>query len=556
MNSRLDLLLLTDDVHAEDLNRYNRQVRQVFGRFYQELRFTPQDAADVASRYGTEKYLVDVPRYGIEAAAGPVFTALFPHRASLALCDLATVARDAGYSVQIVDNALRYPFRQAQVADIIKQGRPRVIGLSTTFIMWSEAVRDFVALVRDWSPDSKIVVGGPTVRRDAALHSIGDFTVFGSGEEPLLSILQSLSGDVDPDTIPNIAYKDASGAVRYSKGAREATLQIGKAYKAKDGEQIPVPDWSLYARNPDSVYPIEFSRGCKYNCYYCSYDRGKNIRPLDDIRRELIANRERGISKYRFGDSNFTDGPPRHPRYPHDVCKLIAELNLGLQWSCYARADDLTPELAELMKAAGCFAVFFGIESGDDTILKNMRKGHDSADALRGITIAKDAGLFVHCNFIVGYPGETLETHRNSLEFIKRARPDSTTIGHFFVESNAPVMGPKMAQYNLQGAETKWSHNTMDSRTADGLIADALRELQADGITLGSEYEFSYRMALGLSFSDCLDHFKLSTTLLDESADEPARDAARARLREIYLHRIPAEIARDQKFMKSISAHA
>jgi RNA polymerase sigma-70 factor (ECF subfamily) len=112
----------------------------------------------------------------------------------------------------------------------------------------------------------------------------------------------------------------------------------------------------------------------------------------------------------------------------HKICERMIELDFGLLWSCFARVDDMTPELASLMRRAGCFAVYFGVESGDDGLLKLMREGHNAACAERGIRIAQDAGLHVHASLMVGYSGETAATSARTLEFIERGRPSTVNL--------------------------------------------------------------------------------------------------------------------------------
>jgi len=552
MGKPLDLLLLTDEVTNAEWNKFTRANRMVFLASSHELGFTETDDVEARQRFSLQEYWVH-PKQRAKASFMDTFGFVLPHRPSLALCDLTTVVRRAGYSSLVVDNILRYEFRRRQAADIVRDERPRLIGISTTMIVSDKAIHEFVAMVRELSPESKIVLGGPTVRREDSLHALGDFCVFGSGEGPILGILEGLDGKRAFDTVPYLGYRDESGAFVYTDSARAHFAQVGKAYKVQADSRIPVPDWTLYQRAPESVYPIEFCRGCKYNCFYCGYDRGKLIRDLGDVRTELLKNAELGIRKYRFGDSNFTDGPPSYPRYPHDICQLMIELNLGLEWSCYARVDDLTPELADLMKRAGCFGVFFGVESGDDRILKLMRKGHNSQDARDGIRTAHAAGLYVHANFIIGYPGETAETADNTLAFIEDTRADTVTIGQFYAETHTPVRGPAMAEWNLQGSETQWSHKTMDSTQADEIIKKALFRLNNSGVTIGSEYEIAGLMALGLTFDECRKNFAVRKLLMSRGVPADERTAARTWLRDLYSERFPRVIAHEHALMRSLA---
>lgn len=469
-----------------------------------------------------------------------------PHRPSLALCDLATVARDAGYDVAIVDNIARYSHRRRIIEGLVADHSPRLIGLTTTFLLSEREVEETVALIRSLAPEAKIVLGGPTVRRRVSLHSLADYAIFGSGEQAIVQLLGALDGDVDPEQITGLAIRNPDGTVTYGKASHDLA-RVGRtdqAFRTRDDEAIPVPDWSLYPRSRDTVYAIEFSRGCKYNCFYCAYDRGKVIRPLAEIRAELLRNAELGITRYRVGDSNFTDGPPGYPDYPLDVCKLMIELDLGLEWSCYSRVDDLSDELAEHMRRAGCWGCFFGVESGDDRILKLMRKGHDLADAEQGLAVAKAHGLFVHVNMIAGYPGETEQSFRNTLDFVIRARPDSFALGQFYLVDKAPVRGRAMDDFSLEGEGLKWRHRTMDSDQAAALVASGIDELLDAGLELSNEMRIVEYMGWGMT----LDQARLASDALSRcmrGAEGEIADQAQRQVKELFCGVVPQWLARD-----------
>lgn len=535
--SRLDLLLLAEESMslADD---------EFFGQRMKMVKVWP--AFDDAERRATDATLgVDDPGLWVRMRRkGHLLRP--PHRPSLALCNLATVARDAGYEVAIVDNIGRYAHRRRIVEALVADRPPRLVGLTTTFLLSARDVLETLALVRDLAPDAKVVLGGPTVRRLVELHSAADFAVFGSGEEAIVELLRALDGDVDPTTIPGVAVRNADGTVTYGPSSRELARigTTGEAYRARPDERIPIPNWSCYPRSRDTVYPIEFSRGCKYNCFYCAYDRGKVIRPLEEIREELVRNAALGIRRYRFGDSNFTDGPPRYGNYPLDVCKLIIDLDLDLEWSCYSRVDDLTDELAEHMKRAGCWGCFFGVESGDDRILKLMRKGHDVADAHQGIEIAKKHGLFVHVNMIVGYPGETEASFQNTIDFVRDVKPDSFALGQFYLVNKAPVRSRRMAAHAIEGDGLDWRHSTMTSDEAATLVKRGIDELLAAGLDLSNEMRVVEYMGWGLT----LDDARLTSDALSRcmrGAEGEVGERARTQLRDLLCGAVPRWLADD-----------
>ncbi|MFH1417795.1 MAG: radical SAM protein [Planctomycetota bacterium] len=548
MSRSLDLVLLTDEPIDWEGDYWFRASKKI-EREMRNLDLTNEDKDECCKRFGVREYFRPLPP-SKDAAGGNRASQRYrirvPHRPHLSLCDLATTAKAAGYEVRVVDNVLRFPARMEQVEALLRE-RPRAVGISTTFMLSAEIVRAYVDKIRPLAPDSKLILGGPTVRKAKELHDYADFAVFGDGEDPLLGILEVLHGDRSPDSVPHIAYLDDEGLLQYGPSAREAAHvgAIGKPYKARDA-MIPVPDWRLVNRSFANVFSIEFSRGCKYNCYYCSYDRGKSIRNLEEVRRELIANAELGITKYRVSDSNFTDGPVKYKRYPHDVCQLMIDLDLGLQWSCYARVDDLSDELADLVRRAGCFGVFFGVESGSDKILKLMRKGHNRQDAVDGVSIAKRNGLRCHASFIVGYPGETEETFQETLDFIVETQPETVNLGQFRVEHDTPVYG--VEAFELEGLGMSWTHKTMDSKTADELVVRGNQYVLDHGICLGTECSFPTFMGLGLTLAESQEMMQdMDLVGRDQFRHEERYQQAYHRLRRTLLETFPRAIAADQK---------
>lgn len=544
MGNTLDLLLITDEPQAWDGDYWKRNHEKDRLKML-ALSITAEEREKAINEFGVSNYLV--PLVGEDG----LFQVRLPHRPHLGVCDIATVATEAGFSVRVLDNVLRFPERTEQMKTLLSSN-PKAVGLSTTFILTPELVKKYVQKIRDLAPESKIILGGPTVRRCVETHSLGDFAVFGDGEDAIVPLLEAIDGKRLPRDIPFTCFKEADGTVCYNDSAQKAArLGIdGKAYKARD-TTIPLADWRLLDRSLLNVFPIEFSRGCKYSCAYCSYDRGKYVRCIDSIREELIDNARLGITMYRLSDANFTDGPSSNPRFAHEVCQLMIDLDLGLKWSCYGRADNITEELIDLMKRAGCFAICFGIESGDDDILKKMYKSHDVEDSYRAIRICKQHGIYVHGSFVVGYPGETKETFEHTLEFIENSRPDTISMGQFRLVRNSLIWQLR-DKYGLEGDAMVWRHDTMDSNEADSILIYGMTRLINNGIVMGHEFGFPVYMGLGISIQDSYQMMKDMHTIVKEAEYQDQSDfqAARMRLKDKFLNVFPRAIAAEQRCWK------
>jgi radical SAM superfamily enzyme YgiQ (UPF0313 family) len=547
LREKFDLLLITDEPIFWE-GDYWHQTNEKLTRQMRALELKKADKEAVESKYKVVDYfrpLLPSKEDNVESLE-KFYRIRIPHRPHLSVCDLATVLNNAGYHVRVVDNIFRFSNRLEQVRSLLEK-KPLAVGISSTFLLTEKVVRKYVDTIREISPDAKIILGGPSIRKLQELHGYCDFSVFGDGEDAIIAILEVLHGNRSIDTIPNSAYRLYDGNVQYGPGGAKACRlgQTGKPYKAAK-EKIPIADWKTVNRSFNNVFPIEFSRGCRNNCYYCSYDRGKTIRAIDEVRQELIANAELGITKYRVSDSDFNSGPGDYPLYPNEICKLMIDLDFDLQWSCYGRVDDMTDELADLMRQAGCFGIFFGLESGDEGILKKMNKGYNVKQAYEGIRIAKRHGLMCHGSFIIGYPGETIETFKNTLEFIVNAKPDTVNLGQFRVEKDTIVYAKK--EFALEGLGMTWTHYTMDSQTADALVVEGNEMLLKNGIYLGTEYGYPTFMGLGQSIEDALRTMRdLDVVGQEDQVDQAEFQRSKDRLRDLIINKFPSYIEKDQQ---------
>ena len=165
-----------------------------------------------------------------------------------------------------------------------------------------------------------------------------------------------------------------------------------------------------------AITTVMSTRGCPYHCEFCSnvvfggsYRERSPKNVVDEIELALGL----GYDRISFADDVFTMKPSR----VIEICKEIQSRGLHFQWECLGRVDALDYPTAVAMKDAGCVRIFFGIESGDDRILKLMRKQITSDQARQAVEAAQLAGLQVGAFFILFYPGDTDETVLNTLRF-------------------------------------------------------------------------------------------------------------------------------------------
>jgi radical SAM superfamily enzyme YgiQ (UPF0313 family) len=171
---------------------------------------------------------------------------------------------------------------------------------------------------------------------------------------------------------------------------------------------------------------IETKRGCPGRCIYCAdpiaKGRRTRTRPPQAVVDELERLLEQGIDHMHTCDSEF-NLPESHAG---EVCKEINRRGLGdrLRWYAYCSPVPFSPELANLMHRAGCVGINFGVDNGDESMLRNLRRDFVPDDILKAVRLCREAGIAVMLDLLLGSPGETEESITRTIELMKCAEPD------------------------------------------------------------------------------------------------------------------------------------
>jgi anaerobic magnesium-protoporphyrin IX monomethyl ester cyclase len=205
----------------------------------------------------------------------------------------------------------------------------------------------------------------------------------------------------------------------------------------EDLDEFPLPDLELmpplwysgfdlsYYGVP-SGYFLTSSRGCPYTCTFCMVG-GIDGRPFRYRRRDPrnVAEEVRLVrQKYGVRDMYVFDEIFTMPGHGERVCEAWLADRTGVQWICEGKPDLVNAPMLSTMKRAGCLAIYYGIESGDDGILRDVQKGHTTADARRALELTRRAGILAGAYVMLGFPGETLRTYLNTAGFLLETRPD------------------------------------------------------------------------------------------------------------------------------------
>lgn len=221
----------------------------------------------------------------------------------------------------------------------------------------------------------------------------------------------------------DIAYRDNSRIVICQKNNNKIF-----SYPTPKHELFPLKKYSLpYARyNPMTT--VLCSYGCPYRCSFCnSGNLGFKERDIKNLIEELKYIAKLGIKEIYFRDFSFTANRKR----VKEICRQIIKNNLNFSWSCDARVDNVDKELLNLMKKAGCYLIFFGVESASNEILKNVRKGTEKALIKNVFNYCSKIGIQTLGSFIIGLPGDTRETINDTLNFSTEINCDYASFNLF-----------------------------------------------------------------------------------------------------------------------------
>ncbi len=224
--------------------------------------------------------------------------------------------------------------------------------------------------------------------------------------------------------LPNLCKNLAGTAQQTIAGVLQRCGPTAKPVYISDLDGLPFPDYSLFPERVKTAvklnYPLITSRGCVFDCTYCSVPivSGKIFRkrsPENIIAELKTAVARLGIKEFSIIDDAFNLDLARSKEF----CRLLLYHDIRLRWSCPngLRADRVDSELAELMFRSGCHSVMLGVESGDPNVFAGICKGETLEEVSKGIMTFKKAGIQVGGYFLIGLPGDSMQSQRRSVEF-------------------------------------------------------------------------------------------------------------------------------------------
>ena len=361
-------------------------------------------------------------RYGIKSQSGG-------QTPPLGLLNLATMARAHGFEAAILD-AVALKFDYPQCVQFIIDSHCGYVGITAVTISITHAAK-LAAMLKKAAPALTIIIGGPhfTAMPSETMSMFPQFDigVIGEADHTIVELLSALEEKKDLTAVKGLVLRGDTGLVK-----------TGIAPRITDLDSLPMPEWDLLPdlaryycppvhtlkRIPAAL--LVTSRGCPGKCVFCDRSvfgnvlRAYSAEYVFRMIKELY--HKYGIREIQLRDDNFA----AYRNRMLELCALLKNEKLDLVWTCACRVDMVNPATLKAMKEAGCWQIWYGIESGSDVILERLKKQITTKQARDAVRMTRDAGISPCGFFIIGSPTETKETIEETIRFALELPIDET----------------------------------------------------------------------------------------------------------------------------------
>jgi len=339
----------------------------------------------------------------------------------LGIAYLGAVAEKAGHEVTVIDcqaERLNYEAFRSRIASVPSD----VIGVTATTLLYKSAMK-LINIAKETQPQSVTILGGShgTFWDENALNEYPslDIVVRREGEQTLIELLTKLQTKASLDNVLGITFRKEDKIIR----TPDRPL-------LEDLDSLPFPAHHLLPleslkHDGKILFPLFTSRGCVFWCDFCStvrmFGRGYRMRSPKNVVDEMqLVHDKYGVTQVTFYDDAFSVNRDRVLK----ICEELHTRKLDMTWDCGTRVDMVDREMLKIMHDSGCIAVWLGVESGSEAMLGAMNKRIKLDQTRTAYKTAQSVGLMTIANTVLGFPGETEQTAKDTIRFIKELNPD------------------------------------------------------------------------------------------------------------------------------------
>jgi len=325
----------------------------------------------------------------------------------------------------------------------IEEEKPDVIGISIVLSQQLFSSMTFCSMIKEQFPGIHITIGGNTATRlrdvlpkTSNLFSLFDTAIMYEGETAFLQLINAIGTDRDFSTIPNLIYKDSTG------------IHTSTVTTAEDMSTLPPPDYEGLPLDkyfvPDKILSYLSTRGCYWGkCEFCDhgegYTAGYRAKNIDQIIEEInyLKNRYH-VTHFHFPDESYP------PALFKKLTKKLIEADLQIVWSTHLRFEEslMDNKVWEDAERSGCRFLHMGFETGSERVLRLMGKATTTKQIQQSLEFSSRHGVWNHVMGFFGFPGETYEDAKSSMQFLENNKEHVHSIGFgtFDLTKYSPVM--------------------------------------------------------------------------------------------------------------------
>jgi len=339
-------------------------------------------------------------------------------------------SKDKNIDIKIIDGWAERWNKESdfkKLKDRVFESKADIVGIYFASPRYN-ATQKSIETCRKALPNSIIIAGGPhpsalpieTLKEIPEL----DICAVGEGEITMHELIKSFENNSPLTEVSGLAFRNKENGEIIITKPREFIKNLDDLpFPLRDIfplDRYQAPPW--IKKRP--CFPMITSRGCPYQCAYCSKDvfrdtfRARSPEKVCDEIEELIA--KYGVKEIQFHDDDFTMDMQRAEK----ICDEILRRGIKISWSCLTRVNLVNEKLLRKMKEAGCYLVMYGMESGNQKILNAINKGFTIEQIVSAFQITRKIGLKTTVCVMVGLPGETEETVKDTFSLLKKIKPN------------------------------------------------------------------------------------------------------------------------------------
>jgi radical SAM superfamily enzyme YgiQ (UPF0313 family) len=386
----------------------------------------------------------------------------------LGVAYLAAALRKRGYDDVTIFSQDIYHYPDEYLTEYLDKNRFDVVGLGVIGGYYQyRKMKNLAAAINRSRNRPVFVIGGqgPSPEPKFFMEKTGaDFCVVGEGEEPIVRLIDEIAGSRNWAAVPSLYYRDGN-----------EIKMTARAPAIKDVDSIPFPAWDLFPVDAYACYkpsgavgavrtmPVLTCRGCLYRCNFCyRMEKGIRLRSFDAIIEEMTRLvKDHNINFVRLRDELLFV----HEKRIVGFCEALKNSGLKIQFDCNGRLNMAKPYILKMLKECGCVYVNYGIESLDQNVLDKMDKIQTVQEAYDGIKATVEAGINVGFNLLWNNIGDSEDSLRKAVDFLKRYNTYSEirTIKPVTPYPGSPLYYHAIEKGLLEGPEDFYEHKHLNS---------------------------------------------------------------------------------------------